>query len=61
MKRNKTFKAAFKDGSTQVLHARSLEHALGLLANRDLVMTFEELDERGNPKPGGIYQTFSAN
>jgi hypothetical protein len=61
MKRNKQFLVTFNDDSQRIVHARSLEHAIGLVANQDLVVTFEEIGPDGNPKPGGIYQTFSVN
>jgi hypothetical protein len=61
MNRNKKFRAVYRDGSIQEIHAKTLEHALCLIANHDLVMGFEKLLPDGNPKPGGIYQTFSRN
>jgi hypothetical protein len=60
MKSKRKFRATFRDGSNQDLVARSLEHALGLIANQDLLLTLEELDERGTPI-GGIYANFSDN
>jgi hypothetical protein len=61
MSRNHTYLVKFNDGSQQTVYARSLEHAISLVANQDLIMTFEELDRDGNVKVGGIYVGFSRN
>jgi hypothetical protein len=60
MKRNKRFRATFRDLTTRDITARSLAHALTLIANQDLLLSLEKLDEHGNAI-GGIYQTFSHN
>jgi hypothetical protein len=62
MKTKHKFRASFRDGSSRDIHARSLTHALGLIANQDLLLSVEPLDERENTKPAGIYAThFSIN